>query len=759
MSASAPTATAIMDNIPEEYICPISYEIMKDPVIASDGQTYDRDALLQWLQVRSISPLTNEPITAASLVRNYALNAAIQRFVATSAAATGGARAPAAPQPTAVKKNFRVSVNRAAKIGRITCDHDVPMETIVILNKDNSGSMAGSAARERSKEGGDFSRLDLVKHAARTVATMLAERNAAAPTYLALQTFSSNAKVVMPLRPMTQENLTASISAIDGIGVDGMTNLWDGLRLSLDTAVRAARLHPGANIHIMLLTDGEPTQSCDPPQGIRNALERKLKAITSMGASVTLSAFGFGYQLDSYLLRNIAEQGGGTFGYIPDCSMVGTVFINTVATILSTVARNVSIEDESGAFIQLPGVLTAGQTRFFPVRADLSKRVVKYDGSQELSVDVEDDTQSATFERGVILLSEILARFLNGGAEKQWLIDTGMQLYDDLGKEAAAAIADGDPKTAAKLSALRDDISSREAHAGQIMKALSRDDWLAEWGVNHFIGYLRALVTQQCCNFKDATPQLFMGSLNRELREMGNTIFDNLPAPKPSLANYGGSYYGGGGGGAAAPVNMAIFNNANGGCWTGRCKIRLADDDWCYASEISPGDYVWGDHRVLCVIRTEYKEPIQLCKFGDALDITPWHPVRRVNDPEQRWRFPADLVTSTGETGTAGATSREMVHYTYNMVLESGHIVQIGDYEVCTLGHFIEGEVIGHEYFGTHRVLEDLQAQPGWDRGYITITPKQWVRDENGLVCGLRNGGGYGGGAAGLAAGAAANNW
>jgi hypothetical protein len=54
-------------EIPEEYICPISYEIMTDPVVASDGQTYQRGALLQWLQVRQISPLTNQPLTATGM--------------------------------------------------------------------------------------------------------------------------------------------------------------------------------------------------------------------------------------------------------------------------------------------------------------------------------------------------------------------------------------------------------------------------------------------------------------------------------------------------------------------------------------------------------------------------------------------------------------------------------------------------------------------------------------------------------------------
>lgn len=709
-------------DIPEEYICPISYGIMTDPVSTSDGQSYNRPELMEWLKVRQISPLTNEPVSPSSVVSNFALRAAIQRFLAANTTIPADAKRP--PTTQAKAKSFTVECQVDSDLASISCNVDEPMETIVILTKDNSGSMAGTAARERSKEGGDFSRLDLVKHAGRTVASMLAERYTTTPTYLAVQTFSSNAKVVSPLRPMTQANLPSTLDAINSIQPEGMTNLWDGLRLALDTAARAARLHPNANIHVMLLTDGEPSDCFNPPQGILTSLERKLKAC---GENLTLSVFGFGYQLDSVLLRNICEQGGGTFGYIPDCSMVGTVFINTVSTILSTVARNIRVEESPAVYQHLPGVLTVGQRRFFRMNSLNRKTAsptirIKYDNDQETTVDVRltpSSSESKGFEMGVLRLSEILTRYLNGSAEKQWLIERGMELYDELKKNADAGGA----------LALARDISSREPHEGQIMKALSRDDWLTEWGINHFIGYLRALTLQQCCNFKDAAPQLFMGPLNKDIREMGSTIFDNLEPPKPSLAwSYGGS------GGAATPVAMNFFNNAAGGCWAGWCKVRLADDTFCYTHEIQRGYMLWGGHKVLCVIETEYDAPISLCNFN-GLAITPWHPLRSVVDKTQKWRFPADLVS-----GGLGHGSREFIHTTYNLVLESGHIAQVGDYQVATLGHYMEGDVIGHPYFGTYKVIDDLKNQPYWECGRIKLRPDQWIRGEDGLVCGLRNG-------------------
>ena len=45
----------------EKYvICPISQEIMVDPVIAEDGNTYERKNITQWLNSNTRSPMTNE---------------------------------------------------------------------------------------------------------------------------------------------------------------------------------------------------------------------------------------------------------------------------------------------------------------------------------------------------------------------------------------------------------------------------------------------------------------------------------------------------------------------------------------------------------------------------------------------------------------------------------------------------------------------------------------------------------------------------
>jgi len=64
--------------------CSISHEIMVDPVVAEDGQTYERRALARWLESHGSSPMTSQPM-GRRMVPNYALKSMITKFNSTSA--------------------------------------------------------------------------------------------------------------------------------------------------------------------------------------------------------------------------------------------------------------------------------------------------------------------------------------------------------------------------------------------------------------------------------------------------------------------------------------------------------------------------------------------------------------------------------------------------------------------------------------------------------------------------------------------------
>ena len=65
-------------EIPSEFISSITLEVISDPVITADGQTYDREAISAWFKNnpgKITSPLTGKEISSTNLIPNYTLRA------------------------------------------------------------------------------------------------------------------------------------------------------------------------------------------------------------------------------------------------------------------------------------------------------------------------------------------------------------------------------------------------------------------------------------------------------------------------------------------------------------------------------------------------------------------------------------------------------------------------------------------------------------------------------------------------------------
>ena len=71
----------IAKECPEMFLCPISMDIMTDPVIMCDGFSYDRQCIEHWLAASNLSPMTGLPLTRDTLIPNVALRQAIEAFV------------------------------------------------------------------------------------------------------------------------------------------------------------------------------------------------------------------------------------------------------------------------------------------------------------------------------------------------------------------------------------------------------------------------------------------------------------------------------------------------------------------------------------------------------------------------------------------------------------------------------------------------------------------------------------------------------
>jgi hypothetical protein len=55
------------DNVPNQLRCPITLGLMTDPVAAADGNTYERQALMDWFQTQNPGKAATSPLTGAAL--------------------------------------------------------------------------------------------------------------------------------------------------------------------------------------------------------------------------------------------------------------------------------------------------------------------------------------------------------------------------------------------------------------------------------------------------------------------------------------------------------------------------------------------------------------------------------------------------------------------------------------------------------------------------------------------------------------------
>lgn len=700
------------DAAPAEFVCPLSHTLMREPVVGSDGQTYERKWIVHWLQQHGTSPVSREPMEATRLVPNYALKSMIDAFLAAHPAAAEcppqSAPAAASPASGAASPPLELMLVAMRARGKVHIQVTPPLTgprkpTTLICMLDVSGSMGSDASPpQNGSESDGLSRLDLVKHSVNTIIHTLDSADR-----LAIISFHSHAEIVLPLQQMTEAGRQEALAAVTRLHPDGSANIWDALRVGLEVAGR----DPAS---LVLFTDGEP--NVNPPRGIIPTLEGLLVEGRFGG---TLHAFGFGYQLDSDLLHRIAELGGGVFGFIPDSSMVGTVFVNFASNALATCAMNLRLVLAKGGGapldLHVPSI-QYGQTRDFLVDdSDCTAETVSLSSVCGTSltasvVDVDESDPAFVLQEARHLFMKHILLGLRAPSEAVAIV---RQLVDNLRQLSTGAVAGGSPC----IDEFLRDAESHELSEGQVMKAFERSDWFKRWGQHYLKSLVRAHAAQQCANFRDKSLQMYGGPLFRELRDAADKLFCRLPAPAPSIAAAGGSQLGPS---LSQPRNnMSSYYDASAPCFDGQGDVLLADGvSQKRVCDLQKGDALYGGGRVRCLVETKMQEGQRTrmvpLTVGDGrlgtLWITAWHPVVW----EDRWMFPHDI--------SEGEQTREVcVDRIYNLVLDAVHVVHICGVPVVTLGHSFRGPVVGHAYFGSEAVIRDLERVPGWDGGCIQL--------------------------------------
>jgi len=786
---------------------------MEDPVIATDGYTYERTAIENWLLANGTSPQTREPMSANSLVTNRAIADMIQEHLdsnktetnnddnASPAAATSnhsddesdsnegdGTKRTFLPdeletftakthatlhivhshntsniEPSSVRVHIKTPDPSVEYV-----DTSITTPNHVCCVIDVSGSM-GLPATSKDESGNPaidmgLNILDVVKFSTNVIAQSLNSQD-----MLSIITYGDRADVALPPTFMTLGGKKMVKTTLKTMPLQSRTNLFAGIKLGITTANKIGNEFINS---IFVLTDGIPTEH--PPLGYERSLYKILSRSPIFG---TLSTFGFGYQLDSKLLVNIANIGGGYYSFIPDSGMVGTCFINAVANcrcafgvqpMLKISGYDCSLLANSGIDIancnksngifeswgydknttakEVHGLTLDGcletflvdgniHVRLTPLRygadvdvmlkpilfsqkADDIKIEVIFDivGGKSMHLDVlPDDTNTADE-----LFHSTRTQFVNTAVSmnKTAYVRGCCSTFTDSVKDTS-----GQPD----LEALYMDMK------GQATEAVSGYQNFESWGKHYLLSLSTAHLHQFCNNFKDPGVQAYgTGILFSFLQNSLDDIFEKLPLPVPSRVvtqDYSSFTKG------PKPANMkVVFNNKNCVCVHGKTIVTVKTSphlevDNCNDNATSfPTSSSTISYIPICKIK---KGDLVLTANGTFVKVD--CVVQTVTDDKAQ-QHPFELI----EVGQLCVTPYHPVklneqsgwqfpidisqQYTttnsvYNLILESGqrhNAVIMDGIETITLGHGITDDVIlNHTYFGTDKIITDLKKMRG----------------------------------------------
>jgi len=259
---------------------------------------------------------------------------------------------------------------------------------------------------------------------------------------------------------------------------------------------------------------------------------------------------------------------------------------------------------------------------------------------------------------------------------------------------------------------------------GQVLEALSKQEFFSKWGQHYLPSLARAHLLQQCNNFKDPGVQVYGGELFKKLRDAADEAFCKLPPPQAASTSkaYASNAYGSSKAPRAAKTNISMksYYNSSNPCFHGHALVTLSDGHTKLCQDITQGDVIKtpnGMAQVKCVVKTLcFQGRSWLVKLEGGLLVTPYHPIRFSSSSD--WQFPCDV-----------APVHEMdCEAVYSYVLESissstvEPVMIINGVQCVTLGHRLQSDaVVTHPYFGSDRVLNDLAQIKGYASGLVQL--------------------------------------
>ena len=668
----------------------------------------------------------------------------------------------------------------------------LPHDIIVVM--DISGSMAEEALvknKDGVKEGDGLSYLDLLKHATKTIIMNLTQEDR-----FCLISYSDDARVEYDLNYMTDEAKDIVIARLEALVPENSTNIWSGIFEALELTKK----HNNKMQHqsILLLTDGQP--NVYPPAGMIPQLEKYKKM--NKGQIAQINTFAIGKHIDTPLLDKYAHIGQGQYCFIPCPGFIGTIFVNTISNILSTMANECKLRVDmlNGAkLLEVPGgynveenLISVGDVKFgqrrdivlkvqFPKKAEnqipfmnVECRYFDFQTGQVKIGEVKEQTQLEDDDPFVEM--EVCRVTFVDRVRK--IVENMLQKNEETARKIVGDVAD---LFKHKLDQLNENYKQVEGKpnqkfvqerqkiaiefitniltdvTGEVTQAVKNDFAWQDWG-RHFLPSLCNCHQQQICNnFCDPGIQKYGGELFQQIKDKVELTFIKLPAPKPSRpkqeppkvapkvakAQYHPPVFQNNPNPQpvqeesddsdldaknAGGINMNNYYNAGGGCFAGHCLVQMADGTKKQVKAIQKGDKIRSEGGISTVIATieiiSIEKYIPLVELQGGLLITPKHPVKMFGE----WFKPQEL----------GEVRLRKCDKVYNFVMNEGHSMEINGIVCATLGHGFKGHKVEHPYFGTKKVIEDLEKIEKFGDGFVQLKMNQFLRDSvTERICGI----------------------
>lgn len=675
--------------------------------------------------------------------------------------------AKGATHSTIVLKQCVIETPNYVGVGISSVSPSERLPVHLVIGMDESGSMDESVyvMDERgNRVCHGFSKMDLAKQSLAVIIESLSDRD-----YLTIVEFgvrtaeqsygrysggsSGDTQIRVPLshRRMDASGKASANTITSGMRPQGETPFYETL-IEIVPIIKSSPTTE--SVHAIILTDGDASDS------MLNIIA--LREVEKLANACTFNTLGFTNAIKSDKLLEVSEKSNGVFTFIPDGTFVITATANTLANIFTTCAINVSalIQFDSG----MQKRMNLGCVRFGTIRSgvlalsecDETSRI-GYGGyssscSRAPNRLLEFGSSTAALSRTCGRIAQVTIAYTDPitRQEKISLVtrekflnsdNHGSHITDDVlfthiaRQEFSTAVMSLDASRLLEFIDTVHSMLSSKSHlndefvkhlmidaTGEATQALS-SSYKHTWGSHYARSLGRAHLTQTCNNFKDPGVQHYLSDILKEIISEIDAAVINLPPPIPTKSKYTTAGY-------SAPTSghqySQCYNSSNNPCYLGSCTVNTPEGV-VKVQDIKVGDTVisvGGPTKVTHVLKSVVDSETVLMQC-DELFLTEWHPVR-VNGV---WSFPGE---------TEGFSRVQMyVDSVYSFALEEFHVVEINGTETICFGHGIKGDsVVSHEYFGSNKVLDDIEAIDS--SRYATITSACIKRDEqSGLICGI----------------------